>query len=215
MQWSLPCLLECLYPTVDPHKRKSKLQSVMEDVRATHLKLWPDIIVPSIRAVDADMDGTFSSTMPTSLAIAVLVWGWCASKRSLASRLLSADILAALISTACQHSRGLPVEFMAMEADQTGTQRLQVVDSSCVINCWTTSMSDMIALAWDMRRTIWVRTARKKTCSPSSARRPVMRSAVPSRMREEISGSPNQPGAGQEVATETETRQQLPDCWTT
>ena len=50
---------------------------------------------------------------------------------------------------ACHHEQGIPVEFLAVEADGSGITRQQSAGPDGVMNCWTDSVSEALALRWD------------------------------------------------------------------
>ena len=58
-------------------------------------------------------------------------------------------MLKAFVELACQHGHGVPVKFLAVEQDGIGVTRETGVGSDGVIQCWTASMSEAVAVKWD------------------------------------------------------------------
>ena len=147
-QWQLATLLEALYPTVKPAKRKDKWKAILKEIVIIHEQMWPGIPVPMPRRLETT-NAALETCVTTSFLFATLVWGWVSPKRGNAAKMKCADLLAAALKTACGHGDGLHIQFPAMHPDGTHESRQQVVGSDMIVNCWTASMSSAVSFYWD------------------------------------------------------------------
>ena len=148
--WVLSNFLEALYPTSKPSKRQDKFQAIVEEVRRVHKRLWPEREAPKVEHLEPPGESGFVNVMRTSLMFSAILWGWLGSKRSPESKQVRANLLAAAVKLACKTGTGMFIDFPAINPDGTcEQQRSQVVGSSLILDCWTKSMSQAVALHWD------------------------------------------------------------------
>ena len=167
-QWSLPHVLECLYPGIERHRRKQKFHAAWPDIQDIHRKLWPGIPPPKVRPLDPEEDGGFTNMISTSVFVATLMWGWMASKRSPASRNLAGKMFRAVVQLVCSRGDGVPLEFLKLESDGRGVLEKVTIGQDTVIACWSESMSEAVALAWDRavldHQRLFPSSSREHTC---------------------------------------------------
>ncbi|CAE7218174.1 hypothetical protein AK812_SmicGene13125 [Symbiodinium microadriaticum] len=147
-KWSLPNVLEAVYPTAKPSKRKEKWDEHRDGVIAMHEIMWPGVVVPMPKRLDID-DTDLVLCITTSVFVALLTWGYMTGKRAPEARELCGHLLHDLLRMCCETADGFPVTFPAVGLDGSGMVRTQTIDGSMVINCWTTGMLNAVSLLWD------------------------------------------------------------------
>ena len=145
--WRLAEISEYLYPSKTTKKAIEVLTDVWEKILNIHRELWPGQAVPVRSYWGSEVHTNTQGVIATSLFVALVVWSVCAPKRPEDSRRLGEDFLAALFTRAAQS--GFPVSFQKFEANGSCTRCDTFVDSSLVIDCWTDSMSNAMAIPWD------------------------------------------------------------------
>ena len=146
--WDLQCVLQMIFPGIDPRERIKRCRGMWNDIEKIHTLLWPREPPPKVVSNEIELQAKYRLGLQTSGVFAVLVWACMTSKRPAHSRLLGENSLATFIERAA--ATGFPAQFPLFEQNGRLSGRVwRQINSSLVLDCWTDSMSQAMANAWD------------------------------------------------------------------
>ena len=144
--WEVHDLCDLLYEHKKVQVKVQHLDDVWSSIDETHRSLWPGVPVPAPGLIGIKRQTT---VVTTSVFFSFVVWAVSGVKRNPPQRERAAKILRELLKRACNDK--IQLTFPVFTADGTLLEtRTQTMDDTLIVNPWSNTMSQSVAMQWDM-----------------------------------------------------------------